>query len=397
MSNKANKITLSKMWGGNLSIGDSRHAEIRLNGVAIGELEVQANYMVSEGVLSFSGNRYCASDVLVTLYPDWFGIVDAESYIQEEFEIVTSYGGRLMTTAEAKREAREWVAETVARLQAEQAAKLEVETVEAETVEAETVEASEVEVASNPSESLPVMRLPMFRADRPYECEADKQIDDEAQKAVIDFWIAVGVGSRYWQCNKNQRRKHWEAFAANSHKLVEDGELALAEYRIKCEGNPQSVSHELVLRLNRYHHTLDAGFKLVTRKERDVWGHFIIPAWDGKAWDGAQMAVEAIKDLKLALVEVREEEILKLKAKAWDDLHSNNGRTGPMTFDSQDLTWIWKGLALLSESTKHGFNVGMAFEREFEELVIQIQCAANGLDARNKELDALNGEEDAHV
>lgn len=394
MSNKTNKITLSKMWGGNLSIGDSRHAEIRLNGVAIGELEVQANYMVSEGVLSFSGNRYCASDVLVTLYPDWFGIVDGESYIQEEFEIVTSYGGRLMTTAEAKREAREWVAETVARLQAEQAAQVEAEVAEAETVEAEEV--AEAEVACSPSESLPVMRLPMFRAgfnmgaisDRPYECEADKQIDEEAQGAVFDFWSSVGVEGKYWQCDKNERHSHWKAFAASSHKLVEDGELALAEYRIKCGSSSQNVSHELLLRLNRYLHTLEAGHWTGRKKGRDVAGSFVFSEWSGRVWEGACLTVEGIKDLKEALVEVREEEILKLKAKAWDDLHSNNGRTGPMTFDSQDLVWLQKGLSLLEMSSKHGYQIGMADEREFEELRIQIMCALQGIDDRSEQESA---------
>ena len=92
--------------------------------------------------------------------------------------------------------------------------------------------------------------------------------------------------------------------------------------------------------------------------------------------------------MKRKLIEVREHEVLKLKAKAWDDLHSNNGRTGPMTFDRQDLEFIWKGLALLSKSTERGFNVGMAFEREFEELQIQIDCAIDNLDRQNEEESA---------
>ena len=59
-----------------------------------------------------------------------------------------------------------------------------------------------------------------------------------------------------------------------------------------------------------------------------------------------------------------------------------------MTFDRQDLEFIWKGLALLSKSTERGFNVGMAFEREFEELQIQIDCAIDNLDRQNEEESA---------
>ena len=258
-------------------------------------------------------------------------------------------------------------------------------------------------VEADPSESVPVMRLPMFRAgfmgaisDRPYECEADKQIDEEAEKAVFDFWASVGVGAKYWQCNKNHRHNHWTAFAARTHKLVEDGELALAEYYIKVDSNYgfPDVPYELKLRLCRYYKTLEAGLLLVTDKTRDVFGHFVLCQWDGSVFnfnDGTGLPDrigDSIKGMKRKLIEVREHEVLKLKAKAWDDLHSNNGRTGPMTFDRQDLEFIWKGLALLSKSTERGFNVGMAFEREFEELQIQIDCAIDNLDRQNEEESA---------
>ena len=289
---------------------------------------------------------------------------------------------------EGSREGQEWFAELKAAAEAEGKA------------------------VSNPSEILPVtsvvavevMRLPMFRAgfnmgaisDRPYECEADKQVDEEAKKAVFDFWASVGVGGKYWQCSKNDHHSHWKAFAARSHKLVEDGELALAEYRIKVDwnyGHPD-VPYELKRRLCRYYKTLEAGLHLVTNKTRDVFGHFVLDQWDGSVFnfnDGTGLPDrigDSIKRMKRSLVEVREGEVLRLKARAWDDLHSNNGRTGPMTFDKQDLEWIWKGLALLNKSRKPGFNVGMAFESEFEELVIQIDCAIDNLDRRNEEESA---------
>ena len=131
MSSKT-KITLSKMTGGNLWAGDSREADILLNGTSIGELEIQANYLVSEGTLSYSANRYQASDLFITIYPAEFGVEGFQGelnhlgefvdYITHQIEIVGTWGARLMTAAEAKREAKEWVADTVKGLLAGQPA-----------------------------------------------------------------------------------------------------------------------------------------------------------------------------------------------------------------------------------------------------------------------------------
>jgi len=125
MSSKT-KITLGAMSDGNFSTGDSRGADVFLNGAFIGCLDVDANCRVSEGVLSFSGDRFVASDLSVTIYPERFGIVGlvdengaAVEWLDHAIEIITSYGGRLMTAAEAKREARQWVADTVKSLRAE--------------------------------------------------------------------------------------------------------------------------------------------------------------------------------------------------------------------------------------------------------------------------------------
>lgn len=128
MSNKT-KITLGEMFGGSFSVGDSRNADVLLNGVIIGEIEVQANHLVSEGVLSFSGDRYSASDIVVTIYPADFGVVGFEGelnhlgkpkdYIEHSVGMFSLRGLRIMTAAQAKREARQWVADTVKSLRAE--------------------------------------------------------------------------------------------------------------------------------------------------------------------------------------------------------------------------------------------------------------------------------------
>ena len=128
MSSKT-KITLGAMFGGSFSTGDSRNADILLNGVSIGEIEVQANHLVSEGVLSFSGDRYSASDIATTIYPAEFGIVGFEGelnhigkpkdYIEHNIDMFNLRGLRIMTSAQAKREARQWVADTVKSLRAE--------------------------------------------------------------------------------------------------------------------------------------------------------------------------------------------------------------------------------------------------------------------------------------
>lgn len=114
------KITLGPLCDGVLSIGDTRECHILLNGESIGDLTIHADHMTHYG-RSTCGDRYSASSVSVTIWPRDFGIDGFEAtnnlgkvveYIEHDVDI---YDGneKVRTAAQAKREARQWVAEMV--------------------------------------------------------------------------------------------------------------------------------------------------------------------------------------------------------------------------------------------------------------------------------------------
>ena len=105
------KITLGKMCDGNLSIGDDREADIFANGQDVGTLTVSANRQTECGLTS-SGDRYSASSVTALVWPH--GI--AGDPVERTFEMYHR-GPRgwvkVLTTAQAKKAARAWVAEAL--------------------------------------------------------------------------------------------------------------------------------------------------------------------------------------------------------------------------------------------------------------------------------------------
>ena len=120
MKKQANKITLGPMCDGNLSVGETKECDIKLNGESIGDLFVHADAMSHCGLTS-SGDRYTASAVSVTIWPRDFGVVgftalnnlgNPVEYIEH---VVPMYESRekVRTAAQAKRIARQWVAEMV--------------------------------------------------------------------------------------------------------------------------------------------------------------------------------------------------------------------------------------------------------------------------------------------
>ena len=124
-------ITLGRMSDSG-RYDDPQECEILFNGEYIGQLEVKANHMTHYGDTP-EGNRFCASSVSVIIWPRNVGIADFEiinshgqivEHLEHEVDIHYGDGTETITprrsylaTAQAKREARQWVAEMVFALE----------------------------------------------------------------------------------------------------------------------------------------------------------------------------------------------------------------------------------------------------------------------------------------
>ena len=117
------KITLGALCDGNLSIGDTREADIMLNGENIGGLGVHATHMSHSGLTS-SGDRYTAGEVTACIWPRDFGVDgfttlnnlgNEVEYLEHSVDMYRRHE-QVLTAAQAKRMVREWVAETVTAL-----------------------------------------------------------------------------------------------------------------------------------------------------------------------------------------------------------------------------------------------------------------------------------------